>query len=95
MGKTNTGGKASGKGAAKSKSSSKSGKGSANPAKPSVDKHPGAHDTKSKSNPTLTESGAQKLGHGLPAFTPEQLSKRGADKELGKLYARKYKNKKQ
>ncbi len=69
-------------------------KGVANPSKPSVDTHKGSHDTPSIPNKTLSEKGTPILGHKHPQFTGEQLSKMGKDKELGKLYARKYKNKK-
>lgn len=92
---SNKNSKSSSKTSSKSKSSVKfSGKGISNPSKPSVDTHKGAHDTPSIPNKTLTENGAQILGHKNPAFTGDQMSKMGKDKELGKLYARKYKNKK-
>ncbi len=89
---SNKSGKSSGKTSSKSKSSAKSsGKGITNPSKPSVDTHKGAHDTPSIPNKTLTEKGANILGHKHPQFTGEQLSEMGKDKELGKLYSRKYK----
>ncbi len=94
---SNKSGKTSSKSTTSKGKSSKSAtpsKGVVNPSKPSVDTHKGSHDTPSIPNKTLTENGANILGHNHPKFTGDQLSEMGKDKELGKLYARKYKNKK-
>ena len=57
-----------------------------------TDTHPGAHDTTSVPNPTLNPDGTQKLGHGRPARTKEEVSKAGADKHISKMHKKRGKS---
>jgi hypothetical protein len=91
MGKSTSSGKSSTKSkGSKGKSGKSSGKSSAPEIK--VDTHPGSHDTKSTPNPTLNPDGTQKLGHGHPRLTGEQMSKMGADKVIQKMHKKRGKS---